>query len=277
MVGTSSAVAPCTASRSLITPAWSLVRGTSTRQPYRARDSHHDSRSRCSTAAPIVTTSGPSRSPPSPASDASVVCTVFCAVRVPLGGDGDRRGRGDAVLGQARRRRRPGAPTVACSTSGPGRGGERRPVDTPPARPPRRARSRAGHRRRPARRCRRRRPGRRRTARLAAATATRLGHDRVGGQRVAADQPHDRPARGRLGDQAGGDVGRLADGGPDLGAVGHEGEHALGDVGVGDHQRGAGDRVAGPDGEQSGVAGAAAHEGDASGGGRCAVHRSTPD
>ena len=103
-----------------------------------------------------------------------------------------------------------------------------------------------------------------------------LGHHRVGGQRVAADQPHDRPARGRLGDQAGGHVGGLADGVPDLGAVGHEGEHALGDVGVGDHQRGAGDRVAGPDGEQPGVAGAAAHEGDASGGGRCAVHRSTP-
>jgi hypothetical protein len=33
IVGTSSAVAPCTASRSLITPAWSFVRGTSTRQP----------------------------------------------------------------------------------------------------------------------------------------------------------------------------------------------------------------------------------------------------
>ena len=77
----------------------------------------------------------------------------------------------------------------------------------------------------------------------------RLGHDGVGRQGVAADQPHHLPACGRLGDQACGDVGRLAHGGPDVGAVGHEGEHALGDVGVGDHQRGAGDRVAGADGE----------------------------
>ena len=33
IVGTSSGIAPCTRRRSLIAPAWSLVRGTSTRQP----------------------------------------------------------------------------------------------------------------------------------------------------------------------------------------------------------------------------------------------------
>ena len=105
----------------------------------------------------------------------------------------------------------------------------------------------------------------------------RLGHDGVSRQRVAADQSDDRPAPGRLCDQVGGDVGGLADCRPDLGAVRHQGEHAVRYVGVGDHQQGAAERVARPNGEQPGVAGAAAHEGDTSGDGRCAVHRSTPD
>src|SRR2546421_395612 len=45
-------MAPCERSRSLISPAWSLVRGTSTFQPYRARDSHQDSLARAPTADP---------------------------------------------------------------------------------------------------------------------------------------------------------------------------------------------------------------------------------
>jgi len=40
MVGTSTGSAPWETNRSLISPAWSLVRGTSTVQPYSARLSH---------------------------------------------------------------------------------------------------------------------------------------------------------------------------------------------------------------------------------------------
>src|SRR6185312_1960193 len=58
MVGTSIGSAPCAVSRSLISPAWSLVRGTSTVQPYNARLSHQFSLARLATVLPMVTTSG---------------------------------------------------------------------------------------------------------------------------------------------------------------------------------------------------------------------------
>src|SRR6478735_10320109 len=63
IVGTSIGNAPCDTSFSLISPAWSLVRGTSTVQPYRARLSHQFSFARLATVLPIVTTSGPAKGP----------------------------------------------------------------------------------------------------------------------------------------------------------------------------------------------------------------------
>src|ERR1700748_2768425 len=63
MVGTSIGRAPCAVSRSLISPAWSLVRGTSTVQPYRARLSHQFSLARLATVLPMVTTTGDGAAP----------------------------------------------------------------------------------------------------------------------------------------------------------------------------------------------------------------------
>src|SRR3954468_4362384 len=63
MVGTSIGDAPCDTSFSLISPAWSLVRGTSTVQPYSARLSHQFSLARLETVLPMVTTSGPTHGP----------------------------------------------------------------------------------------------------------------------------------------------------------------------------------------------------------------------
>src|SRR6476661_5297995 len=86
MVGTSTGAAPYARSRSLISPAWSLVRGTSTRQPNSGRLSHHDSRARLSTAVPTVATTGPvttSRPAVFSATAASLVSTLFCAVPEP--------------------------------------------------------------------------------------------------------------------------------------------------------------------------------------------------
>src|SRR4051794_39722827 len=86
MVGTSTGTAPYARSRSLISPAWSLVRGTSTRQPNSGRLSHHDSRPRLSTAVPTVATTGPVRAS-SPAvfsaTETSLATTLFCAVPEP--------------------------------------------------------------------------------------------------------------------------------------------------------------------------------------------------
>ncbi len=89
MVGTSIGNAPCAVSRSLISPAWSLVRGTSTVQPYSARLSHQFSLARLCTVLPIVTTRGPVNGPagsapaglsstPLSSSPASVVSTDRC-------------------------------------------------------------------------------------------------------------------------------------------------------------------------------------------------------
>src|SRR3954471_22226443 len=61
IVGTSTGTAPYARSRSLISPAWSLVRGTSTRQPNSGRLSHQESLARLSTAAPPVATTGRER------------------------------------------------------------------------------------------------------------------------------------------------------------------------------------------------------------------------
>src|SRR6185436_8999200 len=59
IVGTSDGIAPYERSRALITPACSLVRGTSTFQPYSGRFSHQDSLSRPLTPEPTTTTSRP--------------------------------------------------------------------------------------------------------------------------------------------------------------------------------------------------------------------------
>src|SRR3954465_3710220 len=91
MVGTSIGNAPWDTSFSLISPAWSFVRGTSTVQPYRARLSHQFSLARLATVLPMVTTSGPARGAGSvPASvavssrPASVVSTERCWHVVPF-------------------------------------------------------------------------------------------------------------------------------------------------------------------------------------------------
>jgi hypothetical protein len=76
MVATCSGLAPCRRSSSKIESSASRVRGTRTRQPYSARDSHHDSDGRVDTPAPMVTTSGPVRSRPSADSVARVASTV---------------------------------------------------------------------------------------------------------------------------------------------------------------------------------------------------------
>ncbi len=78
MVGTSIGRAPWPTSRSLISPAWSLVRGTSTVQPYRARLSHQFSLARLATVLPMVTTSGPANGPASslPAGFSSTVLSI---------------------------------------------------------------------------------------------------------------------------------------------------------------------------------------------------------
>src|SRR4051794_781500 len=86
MVGTSTGTAPYARSRSLISPAWSLVRGTSTRQPNSGRLSHQERRARFSTAAPTVATTGPvraSRPAVFSATADSLATTLFCAVPEP--------------------------------------------------------------------------------------------------------------------------------------------------------------------------------------------------
>ena len=92
MVGTSIGSAPYEVSRSLISPAWSLVRGTSTVQPYSARLSHQFSFARLVTVLPMVTTSGPVSGPagsappsstPGSVSPCSVVSTDRCWHVVP--------------------------------------------------------------------------------------------------------------------------------------------------------------------------------------------------
>src|SRR5215218_6174987 len=86
MVGTSTGTAPYARSRSLISPAWSLVRGTSTRQPNSGRLSHQDIRARLSTAVPTVATTGPvneSRPAVFSATATSLATTLFCAVPEP--------------------------------------------------------------------------------------------------------------------------------------------------------------------------------------------------
>src|SRR3954447_6056341 len=87
MVGTSTGTAPYARSRSLISPAWSLVRGTSTRQPNRGRLSHQESLPRLSTAEPTVATTGPLKdSIPAvfSATADSLLATLFWPVPEPL-------------------------------------------------------------------------------------------------------------------------------------------------------------------------------------------------
>src|SRR2546421_329739 len=89
MVGTSIGNAPCAVSRSLISPAWSLVRGTSTVQPYSARLSHQFSLARLTTVLPMVTITGDgaAASPPNSSAESvsppSVDSTERCAQVVP--------------------------------------------------------------------------------------------------------------------------------------------------------------------------------------------------
>src|SRR5699024_2749286 len=67
-----------------MSPACSLVRGTSTFQPYSALDSHQDSALRDPAALPTVTTNWPLVSPVSEASEDRVVSWVRCVLKVPL-------------------------------------------------------------------------------------------------------------------------------------------------------------------------------------------------
>src|SRR4051794_33921777 len=86
MVGTSTGTAPYARRRSLISPAWSLVRGTSTRQPNSGRLSHQESLARLSTAAPMVATTAPesaSRPAVFSATAASLLTTLFWPVPEP--------------------------------------------------------------------------------------------------------------------------------------------------------------------------------------------------
>jgi hypothetical protein len=110
-------------------PAWSLVRGTSTRQPYSARDSHQDSSARSPTSAPTVTMSGPSRSEASAAIVAMVPCTVFWVVVVPLAvtATGVCAAMPCSVSAEATSGR---CEAVACSTNVPG-AAARRAQSTP--------------------------------------------------------------------------------------------------------------------------------------------------
>lgn len=58
MVGTSSLCAPYVRSRAISGAAWSLVRGTRTRQPNSGLVSYQVSSARCSAAAPMITWTG---------------------------------------------------------------------------------------------------------------------------------------------------------------------------------------------------------------------------
>ena len=76
IVGTSHGIAPYARSRALIAPACSLVRGTSTFQPYSGRFSHQPSLSRWATPAPTVSTTRPVK----PSAAATKLSTVDVVV-----------------------------------------------------------------------------------------------------------------------------------------------------------------------------------------------------
>src|SRR5438309_1205696 len=121
MVGTSTGTAPYARSRSLISPAWSLVLGTSTRQPNSGRLSHHDSRARLSTAAPTVATTRPltaSRPAVFSATADSFAVTLFCPVPEPpavttIGVEADRPPSTSRAAASG------SSSAVACSTTVP--------------------------------------------------------------------------------------------------------------------------------------------------------------
>src|SRR6202035_1228520 len=81
MVGTSLGPAPWAIRRSLMSPAWSLVRGTRTVQPYSARLSHQFSFDRLATVRPIVTISGPVNG--AAGSDAPILALSVSVCSVP--------------------------------------------------------------------------------------------------------------------------------------------------------------------------------------------------
>ena len=85
MVGTTSLTAPNSASRSVVEMAWSLVRGTSTRQPNSGLVSNQDSSSRSATGAPTTASTGRCRAEAVTfaAASASVAVSVRCSVEVP--------------------------------------------------------------------------------------------------------------------------------------------------------------------------------------------------
>src|SRR3954454_19997631 len=83
IVGTSTGMAPYEMSCCDRAPAWSLVRGTSTRQPNNGLDSHHDSLSRCLTTSPTTTRASPTIADASRSTVSSVDTTVYCCVVVP--------------------------------------------------------------------------------------------------------------------------------------------------------------------------------------------------
>ncbi len=97
----------------------SRVRGTRTRQPYSARDSHQDSDGRVLTPEPTVTTSGPARSRPRVDSVARVASTVRWVGRlVPAVMAAGVSGASPCSTSCAAVSAR--CPAVACSSSVPG-------------------------------------------------------------------------------------------------------------------------------------------------------------
>ena len=178
------------ASRSLSAPACSLVRGTSTFQPYSGAALHQDSRSRSPTASPTdherAGQAGRVRS--SRAERGRRPSAAWSPV--PPRGDRDRGVARPAVL-QQRGRDLAQSPASQSAPACPVRGGERRPVDLVVARRPRCAAARPAPPRTPGTPAPRHarhdleRDGVR-------ATAEHLAHHRVGGQRVAGHQPDHR-------------------------------------------------------------------------------------
>src|SRR5271156_1507620 len=125
MVAPSSGNAPCAVCPSLLSPAWSLVRGTSTVQPYSARLSHQFSLARLCTVLPIVTTTGDGAAGSAPTtmdesvSPPSVDSTERCAQVVPE----DVTTHGVVSASPYSIRVRAASATcedVACRISGPG-------------------------------------------------------------------------------------------------------------------------------------------------------------
>ena len=284
MVGTSTGTAPYARSRSLISPAWSLVRGTSTRQPNSGRLSHQDSRARLSTAVPTVATTGPlKRVQPGGLLGHRDELGDDALLRRPraAGGDDDRGAAGQAALDQ------PGGGVgqlvglalqhqrAAGGRGGTGEGGQVHP-----------AAQVGGHRGAAEGHAGEGRDGggggdarHDVEGHGGAADGEHLLDHGVGGVRVAGDQPDDDAAVLGGGHGGLGHLGRLAGRGAQLGLRVRLADGVLdrdGDVGVHEDDGRRGQRRGRPGGQHAGVARSCADEDDPSGraGGRAgARHR----